>query len=107
MTILLLTNLCQTDISTPCAPYGTTKENKVVMRTFACTLTVHPPVSFPLFEVIIVELLALHLLDLVLADTLPHDVGDRCGDQTKMDVNLHSRNRKHGWCRARQRLQYI
>ena len=63
------------------------------MCTFAGTLTVHPPVSFPFLEVIIVELFALHLLDLVLANTLPHDVGDRCGDQTKMDVNLHSRNK--------------
>ena len=77
------------------------------MYTFACTLAVDPPVSFPLLEVIIVELLALHFLDLVLANTLPHDVSDRRGDQTKMDVNLHSRNRKNGWCRARQRLQYI
>mgnify|MGYP001313274868 CR=1 FL=1 len=76
-------------------------------NTFAGTLAVHPPVSFPLLVVIVIKLLALHLLDLVLADTLPHDVGDRGGDQTKMDVNLHSRNRKHGWCRARQRLQYL
>lgn len=71
------------------------------INTFACTLTIHPPVTFPFLEVIIVELLSLHLLDLVLADTLPHNVGDRGGDQTKMDVNLHSRNRKKGWCHAR------
>ena len=61
--------------------------------TFAGTLTVNPPVAFPLLEVIIIQLLALHLLDLVLPDALPHDVGDRGGDQTKMDVNLHSTNK--------------
>ena len=61
--------------------------------TFAGTLTVNPPVAFPLLEVIIIQLLALHLLDLVLANTLPHDIRDRGGDQTKMDVNLHSTNK--------------
>ena len=65
--------------------------------TFAGTLTVNPPVAFPLLEVIIIQLLALHLLDLVLPDALPHDVRDRGGDQTEMDVNLHSR--KKGVCK--------
>ena len=62
-------------------------------ETFAGALTVHPPVSFPLLVVVIIKLLALHLLDLVLANTLPHDIRDRGGDQTKMDVNLHSTNK--------------
>ena len=63
------------------------------MITFASTLTVDPPVALPLLEVLVLNLLALHLLDLVLADGHPHDVSHRRGDQTKMDVNLHSRNK--------------
>ena len=42
----------------------------------------------------LVDFLPLHLLDLVLPDALPHDVGDRGCDQTEMDVNLHSTKRK-------------
>ena len=62
--------------------------------TFAGTLAVNPPVALPLLEIIIIQLLAFHLLDLVLADTLPHDICDRGGDQTKMDVNLHSTKKR-------------
>ena len=64
------------------------------LPTFASTLTVDSPISFSLLRrVVVIQPLALHLLDLVLAHALPHDVGDRGGDQTKMDVNLHSRNK--------------
>ena len=37
----------------------------------------------------LIDLLSLHLLDLVFADTPPHDVSDRSGDETEMDVNLN------------------
>ena len=61
--------------------------------TFTGALAVNPPITLPLLEIIIVNLLALNLLHLVLPDALPHDVGDRGGDQAEMDVNLHSRNK--------------
>ena len=68
------------------------------LSTFAGTLTVNSPISLPfLHRVLVIQLLALHLLDLVLPDALPHDVRDRGGDQTEMDVNLHSR--KKGVCK--------
>ena len=64
------------------------------LSTFARTLTVNSPISFSfLRRLLVIQPFSLHLLDLVLADALPHDVGDRGGDQTKMDVNLHSRNK--------------
>ena len=37
----------------------------------------------------LVNLLSLHLLDLVLPNTSPHDVCDGSCDQTEMDVNLN------------------
>ena len=62
-----------------------------ISRTFTGTGTVNSPVA-PSFlrPNIIINLLPLHLLDLILPYTLPHDVGDRRGDQTEMDVNLDS-----------------
>ena len=75
-------------------------------KPLACALAIHTEVSAPLLSTWLlkrgnvrnkivkngtnlVNLLALHLLDLVLPNTSPHDVCDGSCDQTEMDVNLN------------------
>ena len=65
--------------------------------TFAGALTIYPPVTSSfLSSIIIIDLLTLHLLNLIFTYTLPHDIGDRRSDQTEMDVNLDSAQKEEG-----------